>query len=119
MFTLVFRRITENKMSQKLHANLMSGVADPAIDPDGASSLREETRKAKSPLVTILDRLEAGNLSIPEVCALANRGRTGFYEDLNAGLVTIRKIGRKSVVPGPIAKRYIAGEPLSSHGEAA
>lgn len=106
-------------MSQKFRSNLMSGVAGSAIDPGGASSLGEETRKAKSPLVTILDRLEAGNLSVPEICALKNIGRTKFYEDLNHGLVTILKIGRKSVVPGHIAKRYIAGEPFSSHGEAA
>jgi hypothetical protein len=62
------------------------------------------------PLVTILERLDAGNLTVDEVCALANRSRTGFYADLKAGLVTIRKIGRKTVIPGPIAKRYIAGE---------
>ncbi len=74
--------------------------------------------KEKTALATILDRLEAGNLTIAEVCALANRGKTGFYADLKAGLVTIRKVGRKSVVPGPIAKRYIAGEPLSPLGEA-
>jgi hypothetical protein len=55
-------------------------------------------------------RLDNGNLTIDEVCALANRGKTGFYADLKAGLVTVRKIGRKSVVYGPIAKRYIAGE---------
>jgi hypothetical protein len=60
--------------------------------------------------VTIQDRLENGNLTINEVCALANRSKTGFYADLKAGLVTIRKIGRKSIVPGHIAKRYIAGE---------
>jgi hypothetical protein len=67
------------------------------------------TQKAQSP-VTILERLEAGNLSIDEVCALADRSKTGFYSDLKAGLVTIRKIGRRSVVPGPVARRYIAGE---------
>jgi hypothetical protein len=80
--------------------------------------IKEKTKTQKPVLVTILERLEAGNLTIPEVCALANRGKTGFYDDLNAGLVSIRKIGRKSVVPGRVAKRYIAGEPLSSHVEA-
>ena len=55
------------------------------------------------------DRLEAGNLTIDEVCALKPRSRTGFYADLKAGLVSIEKIGRKSVVRGPIAKAYIAG----------
>jgi hypothetical protein len=71
------------------------------------------TQKAQ-PLVTILERLEAGNLSIDEVCALADRSKTGFYSDLKAGLVTIRKIGRRSVVPGPVARRYIAGESVAA-----
>lgn len=57
-------------------------------------------------------RLIAGNLTIEEVCALATRSKTGFYEDLAAGLVAIRKVGRKSVVPGPIARAYINGQPL-------
>jgi hypothetical protein len=68
---------------------------------------------SEKPPVTILDRLEVGNLTIDEVCALANRSKTGFYADLKAGLVTIRKIGRKSVIPGHVAKRYIAGEPVA------
>ena len=62
------------------------------------------------PIISIHDRLENGNLTIDEVCALANRSKTGFYADLKAGLVTIRKIGRKSIVSGPVAQRYIAGE---------
>jgi len=57
-------------------------------------------------------RLNSGNLTIEEVCALATRSKTGFYEDLKAGLVAVRKIGRKSVVPGPIARAYINGKPL-------
>jgi hypothetical protein len=57
-------------------------------------------------------RLNSGNLTIEEVCALATRSKTGFYEDLKAGLVAVRKIGRKSVVPGPIAAAYISGRPL-------
>lgn len=69
---------------------------------------------SKRPAVTVLERLEAGNLTIDEVCALARRSKTGFYADLKAGLVSIRKIGRKSVVPGHVAKRYIAGEPIAA-----
>ena len=70
--------------------------------------------QSKQPTITVLERLEAGNLTIEEVCALANRSKTGFYADLKAGLVSIRKIGRKSVVPGHVAKRYIAGEPIAA-----
>ncbi|MFY9657071.1 MAG: hypothetical protein WAK01_10855 [Methylocystis sp.] len=68
-------------------------------------------RKEK-PSLPIEVRLNAGNLTIEEVCALASRSKTGFYADLKAGLVAVRKIGRKSVVPGEIAKAYIAGRPL-------
>jgi hypothetical protein len=69
-----------------------------------------DTSKASSPLMTIEDRLANGNLTVAEVCLLASRSRTGFYEDLKAGLVTVRKAGRKTLIPGPVAKRYIAGE---------
>jgi hypothetical protein len=60
--------------------------------------------------VTIQDRLEVGNLTIDEVCRLKKRSRSGFYADLKAGLVEIRKQGRLSVVPGPVAKRYIEAQ---------
>jgi hypothetical protein len=97
-------------MSTKLRAELMAGVGSLAADP--SAPFRTATNCRQSP-VSVLERLEAGNLSIDEVCALANRSKTGFYADLKAGLVTIRKVGRKSIIPGPVAKRYIAGEPVA------
>ena len=60
-----------------------------------------ETAKTATPPVTMEDRLANGNLTVAEVC---------FYEDVKAGLVTTRKAGRKTLIPGPVAKRYIAGE---------
>lgn len=63
-----------------------------------------------APAVTLEDRLANGNLTVAEVCALAGRSRTGFYKVVKAGRVTIRKAGRKTLVSGPAAKRYIAGE---------
>jgi hypothetical protein len=60
--------------------------------------------------ISIHDRLEVGNLTVDEVCFLKKRSRSGFYADLRAGLVQIRKQGRISVVPGPIARRYINGD---------
>jgi hypothetical protein len=62
---------------------------------------------------SLADRMEYGNFTVREVCELKNRSKPGFYEDLKAGLVTIRKIGSKSVVPGPVAKAYIEGRTLS------
>lgn len=59
--------------------------------------------------VTIGDRLAYGNLSVSEVCALADVSRTAFYADVNAGRVSIRKAGRRSVVSGPDARAYIDG----------
>ncbi len=62
--------------------------------------------------ISLADRLEYGNLTIRETCALADASRSKFYEDLKERRVAIRKLGNKSVVPGPIAKRYIAGLPI-------
>jgi len=50
-----------------------------------------------------------GNLTIDEVCQLKPRSRSGFYADVKAGLVQIRKQGRNSIVSGPVARRYING----------
>jgi hypothetical protein len=62
--------------------------------------------------ISLADRLEHGNLTIREACLLADASRSKFYEDLKEGRVAIRKLGAKSVVAGPIAKRYIAGQPI-------
>jgi endogenous inhibitor of DNA gyrase (YacG/DUF329 family) len=58
------------------------------------------------------DRLRYGNLEINEICELKPCSRSRFYQDVKAGLVEIRKVGSKSVVPGPIAKKYISCEPI-------
>jgi hypothetical protein len=95
-------------MVRKLREELMSGVGSLAADPNAPIRF---TAKSKHPTITIHDRLEVGYFTIDEVCALKNRSRTGFYQDLKDGLVKIKKDGRKSKVHGPVAKRYIAGEP--------
>ena len=63
----------------------------------------------KTPSFSISDRFEHGNFEIGEVCELAKVGKTRIYEDLKKGRLSIRKIGRKSVVPGPIALAYVTG----------
>lgn len=62
--------------------------------------------------LSLKDRLELGNLSVPELLVLANTSRTKFYADVAAGRVLVEKRGAKTVIRGPIAKRYIAGLPL-------
>lgn len=65
--------------------------------------------------LSLKERLEAGgNLTVPEVRALANVGNTKFYKDVKAGRVRIKKFGRKSIISAPDARAYIAGEPIPS-----
>ena len=64
--------------------------------------------------VSLADRLAFGNLTVEETRTLKNRSHSGFYEDLKEGLVAVRKIGRKTVVAGPIAKAYIEGRPIEA-----
>jgi hypothetical protein len=66
----------------------------------------------RSPGFTLGERLEHGNLTIPEVRALKCVSHTKFYIDLNAGKVGIIKSGQSSRIPGPIARRYKDGEPI-------
>ena len=65
--------------------------------------------KTANSSISIQDRLEIGNLTIDEVCALKQRSRSGFYADVKAGLVWITKQGRYSRIPGPVARLYING----------
>ena len=67
---------------------------------------------SKDAEISLADRLAFGNLTVGETRTLKNRSHSGFYADLKRGLVAVRKIGRKTVVPGPIAKAYIDGRPL-------
>ena len=59
------------------------------------------------PSITIHDRLEAGNFTVDEVCVLKRRSRSGFYADVKAGFVEIRKQGRNTVIPGPSVRKYL------------
>jgi hypothetical protein len=78
------------------------------------SGSKAPATKGRRVRLTLADRLEFGNLTVNEVCALKNRSRTGFYEDVKKGLVSIEKIGdRKSIVRGPVARCYIEGHPIT------
>lgn len=62
--------------------------------------------------LTLTDRLSHGNLTIAELSALSKRGRSSIYNDLAAGKLAIIKIGNRTLIPGPIAARYIGGKPI-------
>ncbi|HKN28979.1 MAG TPA: hypothetical protein VJY34_14260 [Roseiarcus sp.] len=58
---------------------------------------------------SLAERLEYGNFSVAEACLLKNRCKCGFYLDVKAGLVALEKIGKKSVIRGPVLQRYLKG----------
>jgi hypothetical protein len=56
--------------------------------------------------ISLQDRLEHGFLTIDEYRSLnGNQSKSSFYKDLKAGKISIKKLGRKSIIPGPVAKR--------------
>ena len=57
------------------------------------------------------DRFQHGNFEVNEICELKPCSRSKLYQDRKAGLVEFLKVGSKSVVRGPIAKKYISGDP--------
>jgi hypothetical protein len=65
---------------------------------------------------TLEDRFKSGNFTVKEICNLKPVSNSRFYEDLKCGRVIIQKHGRRSLVPGPIAKKYIQGEPKIRDG---
>jgi hypothetical protein len=58
---------------------------------------------------SLADRFEFGKFTIPEICELAQRSRTGVYADIANGLLEVEKHGRSTRISGPNAKRYLAG----------
>jgi hypothetical protein len=73
---------------------------------------RDRKSTSRSPSFNLAERFEYGNFTIPEIRELKNRSHTGFYQDVQRGLVSIEKIGTKSIIRGPVARRYIEGRPL-------
>lgn len=57
--------------------------------------------------ISLAERLEHGFLDVEELMALAKRGRTAFYADVQAGFVTLEKHGRFTRIRGPVAQAYL------------
>lgn len=72
------------------------------------NEINKKNSRSKDNLFSLSERLLHGVLRPQEVWSLAGKGKTSFYEDVKAGKVALRKIGRRSSgVYGPDAKRYI------------
>lgn len=66
--------------------------------------------------LSLSDRLEHGALTVAEICFLRPCSRSKFYSDVRDGRVPIVKRGRRTVVLGPAARRYLAGGGAASAG---
>jgi hypothetical protein len=77
----------------------------------GEEPLDEVEPGAGHNMVTIKDRRLCGDLTIRETWELEVVSRFRFHED-RAGRVALRRNGNKGLVPGPIAARYVANEPI-------
>ena len=55
-----------------------------------------------------------GNLSAKEFMEWGGIGRTKFYEEVNSGRITLRKIGSKSVVTMPDALAWLNALPVAN-----
>jgi len=45
--------------------------------------------------------------SLPEFCRRAKIGRTKLYEEVRAGRLTVRKLGKKNIVTAEEGRRYL------------
>ena len=59
---------------------------------------------------SLSERLQHGWLSVEEILALKGVSRSTFYKDAREGRVTFEKHGRRSLLRGPVAAAYLAGE---------
>lgn len=55
-----------------------------------------------------------GAMSVDEFCGWAAIGRRKFYNELKAGRITARKIGRRTVVTMPDAMSWLTSLPLAA-----
>ncbi len=55
--------------------------------------------------------MEQGAMTIKQFCAWAGIGLSKFYDEVNAGRLPMRKLGRKSIVRMIDAEAWLAGLP--------
>lgn len=57
--------------------------------------------------------MDAAALSVTEFCARYGVGKTTFYEELSAGRIRARKLGKKTIVPVEEADNWLRNLPLA------
>lgn len=62
---------------------------------------------------------DRGAMSVDEFCAWASIARSKFYREVGAGRITLRKIGRKSIVTMTDAQNWLNALPVVGSKEAA
>lgn len=60
-----------------------------------------------------------GALGVDEFCGWAGIGRNKFYQEVKAGKLTLRKVGRKSVITMTDAQAWLEALPIVETREAA
>ena len=55
-----------------------------------------------------------GALTVDEFCGWASIGRSKFYEEVNAGRIKLRKVGRKSVITMADALAWVSNLPVAA-----
>jgi hypothetical protein len=53
-------------------------------------------------------------LTVPETLQMIGIGRTRFYEEVRAGRISVRKIGRRSIVLTEDARAYLRNLPTTT-----
>ena len=60
-----------------------------------------------------------GAMTIAKFCAAYNVGRTKFYQELNTGRITARKLGTRTLIERSEAERWLRSLPTIDTSEAA
>jgi hypothetical protein len=72
----------------------------------------DEDEEKKKLRFTLGDRLEFGMVTIDELAELSQQSRWKLYDDIKFGRLHVVKSGRSTRVRGPVAKAYLAGQPM-------
>ena len=71
----------------------------------------ERTQKGlRTTHFSLSERFEHGNFTLAEIKELKPTSHSAIYEHIAKGILETFKAGRRTLVRGPVARRYIGGE---------